>query len=76
MRWLDGVTNSMNMNLSELRELVVHREAWRTVIHGVAESRTIEKAECQIINAFELWCWRRLLRVKEMPPVNSKENQP
>ena len=63
MRWLDSITDLMDMGVGELQELVMGREAWCAAIHEVAKSWTIKKAEHQRIDASELWCWRRLLRV-------------
>ena len=72
MRWLDGITDSMDMSLSKLQELVMGREAWRAAVRGVAESWTKKKAQCQRTDAFELWHWRRLWRV---PWTTRRSNQ-
>ena len=63
MRWLDGITHLMDVSLNELRNLVMDKEAWRAAIHRVTKSWTVKKAERRRVDAFKLWCWRRLLRV-------------
>ena len=74
MRKLESVLKSRDINLSA--KFHINKTMVFPVVMYGCKSWTIKKTECRRIDDFELWCWRRLLRVKEIKPVNPKGNQP